>query len=322
MRMPYLRQLTQPLTAGVSALKPSRRWPMRADEQRVPAQASPLPPANEPIERAAAAAPRAREARQPDARETGTPPSPAPGPWPPLRLQTPAIRGLASPDLVTAPPRAPPDGPAPPGAPSPPPSSHVPVTRPAVVAEASAHHEAAAGHSAHGILAHAKPTPRRDADAPRPPESPRPKPTDAEPPRRAKPIPHASADASSPPESPHLKPAEPEPSRPVDAPSRPEPLRSIAPPAAAMLSSSVAAEPRASERLRFDRADAPSRSGAAAGPSLKIGTIEVRVAAAPPAPGPPPAPAPPHGPRSPAAAPSRPTALSRGFASPFGLRQA
>jgi hypothetical protein len=316
MRMPYLRQLTQPLTAGVSALKPSRRWPMRADEQRVPVQTSPRPPAHGPINPGAVAAPHAREARQPDARETGTPPLPAPGPRPPLRLQPPAIRGLASPDLVTAPPRAPP------GAPSPPPSIHVPVARPAVVEEASAHHETAAGHvSAPGILAQAKPTPHRGADAPRPPESPRPKPTDAEPLRRPTPIPHARADTSSPPESPHLKATDAEPSRPVDAPPRPEPLRSIATPTAAMLSSSIAAEPHASERLRFDRADAPSRSGAAAGPSLKIGTIEVRVAAAPPA-GPSPAPAPPHGPRSPAAAPSRPTALSRGFASPFGLRQA
>jgi hypothetical protein len=291
MRMRYLRQLTQPLTAGVSALKPSRRWPMRADEQRVPAQASPLSPANEPIERGRVAAQHAREPRQPDARETGTPPLPAPGPRPAPRLQPPAIRGLASPDLVTTPPRAPPEGPAPPGAPSPPPSIQVPAARSTVVAEASAHHEAAAGHaSAPGILAQAKPTPHRGADAPRPPESPRLKLTDAEPQ--------------------------------VDAPHRPEPLRSIATPTAAMLSSSVAAEPHTSERLRFDRADAPSRSGAAAGPSLKIGTIEVRVAAAPPAPGPLPAPAPPHGPPSPAAAPTRPSALSRGFASPFGLRQA
>jgi hypothetical protein len=320
MRMPYLRQLTQPLTGGVSALRPSRRWPMRADEQRVPVQASPRPPAHGPIDPGAVAAPHAREARQPDVHETGTPPALAPGPRPPLRLQLSAIRGLASPDLVTAPIRTPPEGPlAPAGAPSPPPSSHVPVARPVVVAEASAHHEAAAGHaSAPGTVGQAKPTSPRGSDAPRPPESPRPKLTDAE--LLRPPTPHA--DASSPPESVRPKTAASEPSRRVDAPPRPEPLRSIASPAAAMLSSSVAAEPQPHDHLRFDRPEAPARSGAAAGPLLKIGTIEVRVAAASPPPGPPPAPAPPHGPRSPAAAPSRPTALSRGFASPFGLRQA
>jgi hypothetical protein len=59
---------------------------------------------------------------------------------------------------------------------------------------------------------------------------------------------------------------------------------------------------------RQSRRHAPSRRGPES-PAVKIGSIEVRVVT----------PVPPPAPQAPAAA--APTALSRGFASPFGLRQ-
>src|SRR5437899_2439356 len=40
MRASYLRQIARPVAAEVPVLNPSRRWPLRADEQRVPAPPS------------------------------------------------------------------------------------------------------------------------------------------------------------------------------------------------------------------------------------------------------------------------------------------
>jgi hypothetical protein len=45
MRAPYLRQIAQPLAGAAPPLRSSRRWPLRADETRLPATASPVQPA-------------------------------------------------------------------------------------------------------------------------------------------------------------------------------------------------------------------------------------------------------------------------------------
>ena len=51
MRASYLRQIAQPVAAGAPVLRPSRRWPLRAGEERVPASPSTtMPPQPELFE--------------------------------------------------------------------------------------------------------------------------------------------------------------------------------------------------------------------------------------------------------------------------------
>ena len=292
MRISYLRQIAQPLAGGAPALRPSRRWPLRADEERAstPRSATRPPPPTPP-----AAAAVIGPAQIPP-----MPRRPGPRKSEPLSTHAPA------------PPEAPPD--VAPTAPLPsvparqPSPAHVagpiadaPIVRRHIAPQlpSSAASQSPVIRDATG-LAEAETGAARGAIS-RAPDAPLPAPAmiaDDDHPRL-------------------LSQADPEPSHRAAAPA--SDLSSRRPPARLRVAGDRpavdVAPPLREQPPQVLAPLAPIKAGDAPGPSLKIGSIEVRVVT------PPPPPVQPRQPLARAATPSSPPALSRGFVSPFGLRQ-
>jgi hypothetical protein len=301
MRTPYLRQIAQPQAADMPALRSSRRWPFRPDEARLqvsepapvhdvssgptpdavggrPLAALTSPARHAAAEGAAAGLPAGSLQSEPrSARSLGRPQSHLSGP--PRSEQHPGIQPAPTVPDPSSPPREMHRF----AAPAPPVGTVMPPMQHAAPPSLSSRITSAAGEAIAG-RGHAT-SPERSGDE-----------------RGVVVRSEAAARGSSPGETAHgperrsgksaadVVPAGPtaqQPSRllsgPDDPPTQPAGRGFVAP----MI-----------------------RSGPAAEPSLKIGTVEVRVM---PAPQPVPLP--------PACAANPPGALSRGFSSPFGLRQ-
>jgi hypothetical protein len=303
MRAPYLRQIAQPLAGSAPALRSSRRWPFRADEARVLA--------TEP--------PHAQEVRSGPAPSEPAPSESAPSraiSSEPLRDSFSARTFPAAPDGLPQPPADIPIAMRPPDRSEPPARSRSPLQPRPAEPWTSAPRSSRAPPVPEPTTTEGPPAPREirpiaaatampDAVAPSHvapsaiPERSRDLARTAEPSARA-PLstaaesPRAPADRTdrSAPTSSSAEQTPPRPVKPLRGPDD-DRLAGMAPPSL--------------QQPGRGLAGAIAKSDQASEPSFKIGTVEVRVL-----------------PTLPAAPPARansPGALSRGFSSPFGLRQ-
>jgi hypothetical protein len=309
MRASYIRQIARPFGVPAPQLTPSRRWPLRTGEERPPA----IPTVAEPFAVAPLLPP--PTVSVPHERQDAAPPQPMPSMPPPVvatEIEPSAVDGKTTPtDEPPSTARAPdmkpeltvaspaPDETQPPApviADSVAPLSAAP---PRLQRKSAPQRQAPSAHTA-------TPWPIRVATpVAKPPAAERPlPPTDG----TAALVPSDST-AVPPPIAPQHRPA----AKPA-APSIPSSPARAEPPAAEAVHIPASPPAIAPQQQRAPALPPRLRPAEPAGTTVRIGTIEVKVA-------PPPAPPSPASPPSPPARAAPQPALSRGFASPFGLRQ-
>jgi hypothetical protein len=333
MRAPYLRQIAQPQAADMPALRSSRRWPFRPDEARLPVS-EPAPfhdvssgPARDAVsgralaaltsplrqtaaERASAGLPTESLQSEPRSAQSLSQPQSHPS-GPPISERHPGIQPMR-PEPAAPDPSLPPREVHRFAAPAPPVAAVMPPMRDAAAPPSPSSRITPAAGEAIAGRGHGT-SPERSGDEP-----------------GVVVRSETAAHASSPGETAHTPGRRTGKSAADAAPA--EPARTMERRTGKSATDAAPAEPTAQQpsRLLSDPDDRPAadfirtpaqpagrsfvapmiRSGQAAEPSLKIGTVEVRVM-----------PAPQLAPPLPARAANPPGALSRGFSSPFGLRQ-